>query len=308
MYKFTVIITSYNKGKWLKKAINSVISQTLQDVQLIVVDDCSDDPHTIRVLDQVSKDVHVIRLDKNRGVSAARNQGIRNSDSEYICCLDGDDYLEPTYLEKSRNMFENYNNVGIVTSFYNDFGDITGKRSYSGGDTSLARILTWPYIVSASCFRREASVKVGMYDENLMTHDDWEHWINIAKDGWKIKVIPEYLTNRRRHGHSKSLNSTSKADVCYSYIINKHRKLYDKHWVEVVTAKHRYTSRSMLQRRRSMLQHSRLMLQHSRLMLQHKRLQSFLLLRIMSWIWFKVFKRFLPKGLQKLIYKLLFGY
>ncbi len=293
VYKFTVVITSYNKGRWLKQAIDSVLSQTLQDVQLIVVDDCSDDPHTIRVLDQISKDVHLIRLDKNRGVSAARNEGIRNADSEYICCLDGDDYLEPTYLEKARNVFENYKDVGIVASFFNEFGDVTNKCSYSVGDTSLVRILTWPYIVSASCFRREASVKVGMYDENLMTHDDWEHWINIAKDGWKIKVIPEYLTNRGKHGHSKSLNNASKADVCYSYMINKHRKLYDKHWVEVITAKHRYTSGWMVE--------------HKRLRFQHKRLQSFLLLRIMSWVWFKVLKRFLPKGLQKLIYRLLFG-
>jgi len=213
VYKFTVVITSYNKGRWLKQAINSVLSQTLQDVQLIVVDDCSDDPYTIKVLNQISYHVHLIRLDKNRGVSAARNKGIRNADSEYICCLDGDDYLEPTYLEKARNVFENYKNVGIAAPFFNDFGDITGKKSYSKGDMNLVRILTWCYIVTSSCFRREASVKVGMYDENLKSHEDWEHWINIAKDGWKIKVIPEYLINIRKHQHSKYLSNVNKADV-----------------------------------------------------------------------------------------------
>ena len=259
-------------------------------MQLIVVDDCSDDPDTIKVLDEISNDVHVIRLDKNRGLSATRNEGIKNTDSEYICCLDGDDYLEPTYLEKARNMFENYKDAGIVASFFNDFGDITGKRNHSKDNVSLARLLTRCYILAISCFRREASVKVGMYDENLKSHEDWEHWINIVKDGWKIKVIPEYLVNIRRHGHSMShsSNNASKADVYYSYIMNKHRKLYEKHLVDVVTGRHRQTSNSVIRYRTWEVR-------YSKLEVQHKRLQSFLLFRIISWAWFNVFKRFFPQ-------------
>ncbi len=292
-FKFTVVITSYNiKGRWLKQAINSVLKQTLQDVQLIVVDNNSDDPETIKVLNEISKDVHlIIKLDKNRGVSAARNEGIKNADSEYICCLDGDYYLESTYLEKARNMFENYKDVGIVAPLFNRFGDITGKRNHSKSDTNLIKILTWCYIISPSCFRREASVKVGMYDENLKSHEDWEHWINIAKDGWKIKVIPEYLVNDRRHGYPESFSNISKADVYYPYIINKHRKLYERHLVEVVAAKHLYNRNTSIQRRRLQVKHN-------------KRLQSFLLLRIMFWVWFNVVKRFLPKGQHRLIYRL----
>ncbi len=308
VYEFTVVITSYNKGKLLKKAINSVLGQTLQDVQLIVVDDRSDDPETIKVLNEISNNVHLIKLDKNRGVSAARNEGIKKADSEYICCLDGDDYLEPTYLEKARNVFENYKDVGIVAPFFNMFGDIVDKRSYSKGNTSLVRILTWCYIIPSSCFRREASVKVGMYDENLKNHEDWEHWINIAKDGWKIKVIPEYLFNYRVHKNSLYLSNISKSDIYYAYIINKHRKLYEKHWVKVMTAKHLKTNSTTVQNRRWWVENRDLKTQYNNLEVQHRRLQSFLLFRIMSWVWFNVFKRFLPEGLQKLIYRSLFGY
>ncbi len=304
-FKFTVVITSYNKGRWLKQAIDSVLSQTLQDVQLIVVDDRSDEPETIKVLNQISKDVHLIRLDNNRGVSAARNEGIKNADSEYICCLDGDDYLEPTYLEKARNVFENYKDVGIVASFYNNvFGDITSefiKLIYSKSDTNLVRIVKQCYIISPSCFRRDASIKVGMYDENLKIHEDWEHWINIAKDGWKIKVIPEYLINVRKHKKSLYLSNISKADIYYSYIINKHRKLHEKLWVDITTAKH-------LQANLIHARYRKLNIRHKGLETQHKRLQSFLLFRITSWVWFNVFKRFCPEGLRKLIYKLLFSY
>ncbi len=308
-YKFTVVITSYNKGKWLKEAINSVLSQTLQNVQLIVVDDCSDDPYTVKVLNEISNDVYLIKLDKNRGVSAARNKGIRNADSEYICCLDGDDYLEPTYLEKARNIFENDKDVGIVTTFYNEFGDITGKRSFSEDDMSLAKIVKYCYIISPSCFRREASVKVGMYDENLKMHEDWEHWINIVKDGWKIKIIPEYLINRRRIlKNSLYFSNVSKSDIYYSYIVNKHRKLYEEHLVDIMTTKHLQAGNFMVWFKNLETQHKGLEAQYKNLEAQHKRLQSFLLFRIMSWVWFNLFKRFIPEGLQKLIYRLLFGY
>ncbi len=249
-FKFTVVITSYNKGRWLKQAINSVLGQTLQDVQLIVVDDRSDEPDTIKVLNQISKDVHLIRLDKNRGVSVARNEGIRNADSEYICCLDGDDYLEPTYLEKARNVFENYKDVGIVASFLKYFGKFTSTWEMKEDETSLVKMLCSDRIPSLSCFRRDASIKVGMYDEGLKSHEDWEHWINIVKDGWKIKVIPEYLINHRVHKGSKYENSIKEVNVYCSYIINKHKKLYEKHWVDILVEKNVQCSNYRIQVRK----------------------------------------------------------
>ncbi len=280
-FKFTVVITSYNKGKWLKQAINSVLIQTLQDVQLIVVDDRSDEPETIKVLDEISKDVHVIRLDKNRGVSAARNEGIKNADSEYICCLDGDDYLEPTYLEKARNVFENYKNVGIVASFLKFFGKFTSTWKMKEDETNLVKMLCNDCLPSLSCFRREASVKVGMYDENLKSHEDWEHWINIVKDGWKIKIIPEYLINYRLHEGSKYENNIKEVNVYCSYIINKHKKLYEKYWVEILVEKN---------------------VQCSNYHIQVRKFKSFPLFRITSWI-LKTSENFIPQSLLKKVLK-----
>ncbi len=283
---FTVVITSYNKGKYLKQAVDSVRGQTLQDVQLIVVDDCSDDPGTIRDLNEISDGVHLIRSDRNKGVSSARNEGIRNSDSEYICCLDGDDHLEPTYLEKARNAFENNKDAGIVTSFVKQFGSFSAKKEIREDRVSLISMLSNNIIPSSSCFRREASVKVGMYDEGLESHEDWEHWINMIKDGWKIKVIPEYLINSRMLRGSKYRDKVSNADVYYSYIINKHRELYKKHWVEIFTAKH---------------------LKSNEYHIRIRRFKSFLLFRIGFWVLITS-RKFFPESLFELIYKRLVRY
>ncbi len=236
--EFAVIITSYNLGKYLKKAIDSVHKQTLKDVQLIVVDDCSDDPETVRILDEISNSVQVIRMKENKGVSSARNEGIRNSDSKYICCLDGDDYMEPTYLEKAKSIFESHKEVGIVACHTRCFGMLSIRWKVQENRTDLISMLKNNELYSASCVRREASVKAGMYDEKMRNDEDWEYWIRVIKDGWKVKVIPEYLFNYRQRKNSKREITKNNADINYSHIIRSHKKLYEKHLVEILSGKH----------------------------------------------------------------------
>ena len=239
---FTVIITSYNVGKYLRKAIDSVYNQTLKNIELIIVDDCSDDPEMLRLLDDISDNVQVIRFDKNLGVSAARNEGIKKSSSEYILCLDGDDYIEPAYLEKAKNVFESYKDVGIVSGWVRLFG-MSNSIWVPQNDIDLLRILTDNRINSGSCFRKEASVKAGMYDEKLRSFEDWDNWIKIIKDGWKVKVIPEILLNYRVHENSKyQRKGIPNADFYCSQVINNHKELYEKHFVEIISLKHKQTS------------------------------------------------------------------
>ena len=236
--EFAVIITNYNLGKYLKKAIDSVHKQTLEDVQLVVVDDCSDDPETVRILDEISDSVQVIRMKENKGLPSARNEGIRNSDSKYICCLDADDYIEPTYLEKAKNMFEDRKDVGIVSSHFRQFEEVNIMCKIRENRTDLINTLKKNELHGTSCFRREASVKAGMYDERMRSHEDWEHWIKIIKDGWKVKVIPEYLFNYRKRKNSMWETTKGNSDIYYSHIINNHRELYEKYMVEILSGKH----------------------------------------------------------------------
>ena len=99
MPSVTVILPTWNRAEWLETAIESVLTQTFQDYELIVVDDASTDS-TAEIFERYSGKIRCIILTKNRGVSAARNAAVLKSDSEWIAFLDSDDYWHPEKLQK----------------------------------------------------------------------------------------------------------------------------------------------------------------------------------------------------------------
>ena len=117
----SVVIPCYNYGRFLNDAIASVRAQTLQDFEIIVVDDGSNDDVTPGVLDALegsdqSPDLTVIRQE-NQGAPTARNTGIRVAKGLYVCCLDADDTMEPTYLEKCVLLMEGNAGVSLAYSW-----------------------------------------------------------------------------------------------------------------------------------------------------------------------------------------------
>ena len=99
MPQVTVILPTWNRAKWLKQSVESVLSQTFQDFELIVVDDASTDS-TKEVLEKYSGKIRTIFLPENLGVSAARNTAIAQSDSKWVAFLDSDDFWHAEKLEK----------------------------------------------------------------------------------------------------------------------------------------------------------------------------------------------------------------
>ncbi|MBT5834455.1 MAG: glycosyltransferase family 2 protein, partial [Deltaproteobacteria bacterium] len=94
MPRVTVILPTWNRAEWLETAVESVLTQTFRDYELIVVDDASTDS-TAEIIERYSRKIRCIILTKNRGVSAARNAAVLKSDSEWIAFLDSDDYWHP---------------------------------------------------------------------------------------------------------------------------------------------------------------------------------------------------------------------
>ena len=122
--RFSIIIPLYNKAPYVRKALESVVSQTYRDWECIIVDDGSTDNSAAICEDFVHSLtpslVHSIRLIKqpNSGVSAARNNGVAASKGEYICFLDADDWWEPTYLERMAQLIADYPDAGLYASNY----------------------------------------------------------------------------------------------------------------------------------------------------------------------------------------------
>ena len=114
MYKISIIIPIYNASKYLKRCVDSILRQTRQDFELILVNDGSKDDSGEICQQYAENKSNIKYISKNNGgVSSARNIGIEHSCGEFICFVDADDWLEPNYIEKLAEKFES-DNIDMV--------------------------------------------------------------------------------------------------------------------------------------------------------------------------------------------------
>jgi len=189
----SVVMPVYNKGSTLRGSIESVLSQTLTSVEVLVWDDGSVDPETVRVLDEVAglPDVTVFRA-ANQGVVGARNSAMSLSRGRYICCLDPDDEIAPTYLEMAVALLEAQPEYDIAYPWVHSIGDVEERWETQDLDPSL--ITRTNHLPVCAVFRREVFVETGGFSP-LMKHgyEDWEFWVHAAELGFRGKSIPSHL-------------------------------------------------------------------------------------------------------------------
>ena len=127
----SVIIPVYNKEKYLRKCLDSVLAQTYGNIEVLLVDDASSDKSRDICDEYAKKDgrISVIYLEKNRGASHARNVGLDRAEGEFFCFVDADDYTEKDMLRRLYdNLKENQADVSICAVDYIGFGAYTAKR------------------------------------------------------------------------------------------------------------------------------------------------------------------------------------
>ena len=184
----SVILPTYNRAHLVGRAIRSVLDQTYQDFELIVVDDGSMDNTEGMVKAFKDPRIRYIRHEQNRGGAAARNTGIKAAQGEYIAFQDSDDEWLPEKLEKQMRIFEKASaQVGVVyTGFYAINGDrktymphvnIKIKEGNIHNELLKQNFVTTQAVV----LRKECFEKAGMFDENLPRLQDWELFIRISK-------------------------------------------------------------------------------------------------------------------------------
>jgi len=198
----SVIIPCYNHGHYLPEAVESILAQTFQNIEIIVVNDGSTDQNTISVLKNFSRPkTRVVNHEKNLGLPAARNTGIRLARGKYICCLDADDKLHPTYLEKALLLMESNTAINFVYSWTQVFG--SEKRVWYTPQFDPAELIYHNQLNSPAVFRRLDWEKVGGFREEMrLGYEDWEFWIRLARQGYRGYRIPEKLIFVRRIGRS----------------------------------------------------------------------------------------------------------
>ena len=228
--KVSVIIPCYNAGEWIDEAVDSILSQTYKDYEIIIVNDGSSDPLTQEKLRSYeSSSIQVIHQ-KNKGLAGARNTGIRSARGEYVLPLDADDMFAPTYLEKSVSIMERNPSIGVVTCWAEKFGEDQGTIGCKKTAEEWS-VLIFNHTLVASLFRKACWREVGGYDEQIPSAEDWEFWIRILTTRWQRYVIEEPLFRYRvrsgslYHGTSFSIHRAIKI-----YIYKKHRKLYKQYF------------------------------------------------------------------------------
>ncbi len=197
---FSIIVPCYNQGHFLRKAVESVISQGFQNWEMWIINDGSTD-QTGQIAQKLSASDTRIKVitHSNRGLSAARNSGIVVANGRVLHFLDADDWLLPGCLEKLVGKFSNPK-VDIFVSGYSYYlGDqVIHSHRFHSEEIPFVRVINANLAPPVSFFvRKEVLESVGDFDTSLKSCEDWDLWIRAAKYGFKIHSINEVLVAYR---------------------------------------------------------------------------------------------------------------
>lgn len=188
----SVVVPCYNQGQFLNEAIDSVLSQTYDNIEIIVVNDGSTDSITNELLKNYRRPKTKVITTKNQGLAEARNTAITAATGEYILPLDADDKIAPTYCEKALKIISQDNRLGIVHGETRYFGERDELRS--DPPFSLEAILKKNIILCSSMFRRTDWEEVGGYNSNMKYGgEDWDFWLSILELEKEVYKIPEVM-------------------------------------------------------------------------------------------------------------------
>jgi len=207
---------------FVAQAIQSALDQTYRNFEVIVVNDGSTDNSRV-VAEQFGADIKLIDQ-KNVGLNASRNVGARLSTGEFLLPLDADDWLSPTYLERTIPLM--IEGVGVVSTDMDMFGEI--NRLQPIGHPALEaqkRGNTMPY---CSLIRRTAFDEAGGYSArpDIQAYGDWNLWISVLKRGWRVAPLAEPLFHYRIRPTSMRTETESKYHEMYRAIRLNHPDVF----------------------------------------------------------------------------------
>lgn len=220
----TVILPCYNAHQHLDDALNSVLTQTYQKIEIIVVNDGSTKSETLDYLSSVGSSINVIHQE-NKGLPAARNRGFSEAQGEFVLPLDCDDWLEPNAIAQLLKVVK-FSGEGVFAfpqMILEDQAAGTTTKHYNHFEQLFLNQLPYCLLLPKVVWE-----KIGGYDESMRQgYEDWEFNIRLGVNGWRAVTVAEPLFHYRVT-ESGMLLSTSGRQHCelWDAIRRKHPEIY----------------------------------------------------------------------------------
>lgn len=238
----SVIIPAYNVTDFIAETLKSVFAQTYTDYEVIVINDGSPDVAELEKVLEPYCDRIVYIKQQNRGVSGARNTGLRLARAPFVALLDGDDAWLPNYLAVQMEIIKKDPTTDVV------YGNaiLFGNKVYAGrkwmdmfpseGEVTFERLVSQQCnVLTSVTARRETMLHVGLFDESLRSSEDFDMWLRITKKGGRIvyhrqvlfryRSRPNSLSNERVRMCNQILKVLSKAEQTLDLTPNEQRSL-----------------------------------------------------------------------------------
>lgn len=222
--KITVFMAVYNGQKYLKEAIDSVLSQTFKNFELLIINDGSTDDSVSIIESYSDSRIRLLQNEKNLGITGTRNRGIKEMRGEYLTVLDCDDIAPPKRLAKQFNFLEKNPDFGLVggqTQIIDDQSRPTGtiwKNAYSPEEMKAVLLFACCISNPAVTIRAAALPPDGYLDfEGACDYDLWQR----MSRHWKIWNLPEIMVKYRIHNQNMSTSQAQRQRQMADMVIKK---------------------------------------------------------------------------------------
>lgn len=246
----SIVTPSYNQGRFLRRTIESVLTQSYPNIEYIVMDGGSSD-ESVDILESYGSRFHWVS-EKDKGQTDAINKGMALAKGEILAYLNSDDVLLPGAIEKVVAFFHRnpYCDLVYGNADYIDEDDgLIGP--YNTADYSFDRLIQDCMICQPAAFwRKSITDRIGPFDDRLNFVMDYDYWMRIAKSGAGIQFIPDKLACSRLYAETKTLSSRSKIYREIFVISRKHAgyvhpSFYRGYWHHLIYEKERLASRAI---------------------------------------------------------------
>jgi len=209
--EISVIMAVYNGERHVKGAVESILGQTFEDFEFLIVDDASTDA-TPQILEEYAfrdRRVRIILNKQNLGLTKSLNKALRQAKGIYIARMDADDVALPERLARQVQWMESNPRGDLLgTAYYevNNQGEIIGSVRFPLRDDILKKHLIRynPFFHASVMIRKRIIDEVGMYDERIQRAQDYDLWFRIAKRS-ELGNLPDCLMKRRYAAHNISI-------------------------------------------------------------------------------------------------------